>query len=497
MNKNTKVKIFGSFNNDETRPSRDGTRKHSAMRGRGAFLARLAARRGVEACHAGTRASGGARVWTPRARGATHRSIYDPTTSTFTGRRSDDAARRGFAASRSWGGCRAFASAATSPPPPPAPDDDAGLPPVVEIEDPAQLQDIVTRATRGDVGLVFDFYAHWCGPCKTLTPLLEDAVTKAPRRTNADGTVSGPSVVLVKIDVDKHAGISDELRIASLPTTMTMRDGKLVDTVVGAMSPAEAEALVAKAALPSDDEKSSSSDKTSTNTKPAAASSPVDLVDRAFALLDAPSASESTAAAAADLLNAALASGSALPPAAKARAYAAAARCALLARPPDVPGARAMVASARLAVGGNFPEPEAIAMAEARARLAELALDARDAFFKDWKDASFPASHAFAARLEALETEKVFVGDDVSDVSERQTKVLFLSRSLAAVLALEGDAAGAVAAALAAARRGVRLGDEVHKRAARETCVAVFDAFGQKHPEAIAGKRKLANLWFV
>ena len=483
-------------------PRATETRKHSVMRGRGAFLARLAARRGVEACPAGTRASVWARVWTPRARGATHRSICDPTMSTFTGRRSNDAARRGFAASRSWGGGRAFASAASSssPPPPPAPDDDAGLPPVVEIEDPAQLQDIVTRATQGDIGLVFDFYAQWCGPCKTLTPLLEDAVIKAPRKLNADGTHSLPSVVLVKIDVDKHAGISDELRITSLPTTMTMRDGKLVDTVVGAMSPAEAEALVAKAAAPSDDQKSSSSDETNTNTNPAAPPSPADLVDRAFALLDAPSASESAAAAAADLLNAALASESALPPAAKARAYAAAARCALLARPPDVPGARAMVASARLAVGGNFPEPEAIATAEARALLTELALDARDAFFKDWKDAkNFPASDAFAARLEALETEKVssLGGDD--DESQRQTNVnvLFLTRSLAAVLALEGDAAGAVAVALAATKRSLRFGDELDKKKARETCVAVFDAFGQKHPEAIAGKRKLANVWFV
>jgi putative thioredoxin len=421
--------------------------------------------------------------------------------STFTGRRSYDAARRGFAASRSWGGGRAFASAASSPPPPPAPDDDAGLPPVVEIEDPAQLQDIVTRATQGDIGLVFDFYAQWCGPCKTLTPLLEDAVIKAPRKLNADGTHSLPSVVLVKIDVDKHAGISDELRITSLPTTMTMRDGKLVDTVVGAMSPAEAEALVAKAAAPSDDLKSSSSHETNTNTNPAAPPSPADLVDRAFALLDAPSASESAAAAAADLLNAALASESALPPAAKARAYAAAARCALLARPPDVPGARAMVASARLAVGGNFPEPEAIATAEARASLTELALDARDAFFKDWKDAkNFPASDAFAARLEEIETEKVSsVGDD-DDESQRQTNVLnvlFLTRSLAAVLALEGDAAGAVAAALAATKRSLRFGDDGDKKKARETCVAVFDAFGQKHPESVAGKRKLANVWFV
>jgi thioredoxin-like negative regulator of GroEL len=157
-----------------------------------------------------------------------------------------------------------------------------------------------------------------------------------------------------------------------------------------------------------------------------------------------------------------------------------------------------MVASARLAVGGNFPEPEAIATAEARALLTELALDARDAFFKDWKDAkNFPASDAFAARLDALETEKVSsVGGD-DDESQRTTNVLFLMRSLAAVLALEGDAAGAVAAALAATKRSVRFGDDGHKKEARETCVAVFDAFGQKHPEAIAGKRKLANVWFV
>jgi thioredoxin-like negative regulator of GroEL len=74
---------------------------------------------------------------------------------------------------------------------------------------------------------------------------------------------------------------------------------------------------------------------------------------------------------------------------------------------------------------------------------------------------------------------------------------LFLTRSLAAVLALEGDAAGAVAAALAATKRSLRFGDEVDKKKARETCVAVFDAFGQKHPESVAGKRKLANVWFV
>jgi len=481
------------------------TRKHFVMRGRGAFLARLAARRRAEACQVGTRTSGGARVWTPRARAATHarecRSAEDPPMTTFT-RRShlrDDAARRG------------FASAASSPPPPTKPDDPE-MQRVVEIEEGSHLQDIVTRATQSDVGLVFDFYADWCGPCKTLTPMLEDAVMKAPPRTKKDGTVTGPSVVLVKINVDKHAGISDELRIKSLPTIMTMRGGAVVDSVTGTMSQTEADALVAAAAANAPDpEHHSPSDDV-----PSVGSSgvdPCDLVDRAFELLNAPGsfasagAAAAAAAAAADAVNAALAAGAALPPAAKARAYAAAARCALLARPPDVAGAGAMVASARQVVGGNFPEPEEIAAAEALARLTERAAEAGRVFFppRDDEDADaegasssvIPTSESLRAKLEALEaldaeaetreTRNAKGGDDDSKHP--------LRRALAAVLALEGNAGAAVAAALAATRKSKTGSPD--REAARATCVAVFDAFGQKHPESVAGKRKLANLWFV
>ena len=62
-------------------------------------------------------------------------------------------------------------------------------------------------------------------------------------------------------------------------------------------------------------------------------------------------------------------------------------------------------------------------------------------------------------------------------------------------MALEGNAGAAVAAALAATRKSKTGSPD--REAARATCVAVFDAFGQKHPESVAGKRKLANLWFV
>ena len=414
---------------------------------------------------------------------------------TFTTRSDlrDDAARRG------------FASAASSPPPTTKPDEPE-MQRVVEIEEASHLQDIVTRATQSDVGLVFDFYADWCGPCKTLTPMLEDAVMKTPPRTNKDGGVTGPSVVLVKINVDKHAGISDELRIKSLPTIMTMRGGAVVDSVTGTMSRAEADALVAAAAASAPDpEQQSPSDDV-----PSSGVDPCDLVDRAFELLNAPGSFASAggaaaaAAAAAHAVNAARAADAALPPEAKARADAAAARCALLARPPDVAGAGAMVASARQVVGGNFPEPEEIAAAEALARLTERAAEAGRVFFprRDDEDADaegasssvIPTSESLRAKLEALEAldaeaepRNAKGGDDDSKHP--------LRRALAAVLALEGDAGAAVAAALSATRKSKTGSPD--REAARVTCVAVFDAFGQKHPESVAGKRKLANLWFV
>ena len=156
-------------------------------------------------------------------------------------------------------------------------------------------------------------------------------------------------------------------------------------------------------------------------------------------------------------------------------------------------------------MGGNFPEPEEIAAAEALARLTERAAEAGRVFFPrrddeapfDAEGASssvIPTSESLRAKLEALEAldaeaepRTAKEGDDDSKHS--------LRRALAAVLALEGDAGAAVAAALAATRKSKTGSPD--REAARATCVAVFDAFGQKHPDSVAGKRKLANLWFV
>jgi len=109
------------------------------------------------------------------------------------------------------------------PPPPPPPSSDASaphLPAVVEIIEESDLRDVVDAADARGIPLIFDFYADWCGPCKTLTPKLEALVASQPRGT----------LTLVKLNVDAHPSVSDHLKITSLPTVMTMHRGKFVDT---------------------------------------------------------------------------------------------------------------------------------------------------------------------------------------------------------------------------------------------------------------------------
>ncbi|PZX18844.1 thioredoxin [Palleronia aestuarii] len=91
------------------------------------------------------------------------------------------------------------------------------------------------------VPVIVDFWAPWCGPCKTLGPMLEQAVTAAKG-----------AVKMVKINVDEAQAIAQQLRIQSIPTVYAFYKGQPVDGFQGAVPQSEITAFVDRLVAQSD-----------------------------------------------------------------------------------------------------------------------------------------------------------------------------------------------------------------------------------------------------
>ena len=94
-----------------------------------------------------------------------------------------------------------------------------------------KLSDIIKS---GQLTLV-DFFATWCGPCKTMHPVLEQLKKEL-----------GDSIRIVKVDVDKNEAIAMQMRIQSVPTLMLFQSGEMKWRQSGAMSLADLKATIAK-----------------------------------------------------------------------------------------------------------------------------------------------------------------------------------------------------------------------------------------------------------
>lgn len=93
---------------------------------------------------------------------------------------------------------------------------------MTDVTDATFATAVVERSRS--VPVVVDLWAAWCGPCKTLTPILEKVVAEM-----------GGAVELAKVDVDANPQVARAFAVQSIPSVFALKDGQVVDSFVGAL----------------------------------------------------------------------------------------------------------------------------------------------------------------------------------------------------------------------------------------------------------------------
>jgi len=109
----------------------------------------------------------------------------------------------------------------------------------IVMTEPIKLDsaDFQTQVLESDVPVLVDFWAPWCGPCKMLTPIIEELAQEYDGRAK-----------IVKVNVDDNQQLAMQFSIRSIPTVMVFKDGEPAASMVG-MQPKDALAKALDAAL--------------------------------------------------------------------------------------------------------------------------------------------------------------------------------------------------------------------------------------------------------
>lgn len=110
----------------------------------------------------------------------------------------------------------------------------------IDVTDATFQTEVVERSMQ--VPVVIDLWAEWCGPCKTLGPILESVIAE-----------TGGRVVLAKVDVDANPRIAQAFQVQSIPAVHAMREARIVNSFLGAQ-PESAVRQFVQALLPTEEE---------------------------------------------------------------------------------------------------------------------------------------------------------------------------------------------------------------------------------------------------
>ncbi len=104
---------------------------------------------------------------------------------------------------------------------------------MIDVTDATFEREVLDRSTQ--LPVVVDLWAPWCGPCRSLGPIIERVVAAT------DGAVA-----LAKVNVDENPHVSASFQVQSIPAVYALRDREIVDGFVGALGEAEVKAFVAR-----------------------------------------------------------------------------------------------------------------------------------------------------------------------------------------------------------------------------------------------------------
>ena len=101
------------------------------------------------------------------------------------------------------------------------------------MEKKSTTENFTTQVLNADKPLLVDFYADWCGPCRMMSPIVEQLAVDMEGKA-----------IIGKLNIDEHDEVSTEQRVRNIPTILFFKDGEMKQRSVGYVGLSDLEAIL-------------------------------------------------------------------------------------------------------------------------------------------------------------------------------------------------------------------------------------------------------------